>query len=863
MLSRCLDFRPFFIALSVSALSWAGWVGGTLHAADEAKPGAVALADREDYQAALRAAQMSLYDVAALKFERLLKDGSLEKQEAERVSERLVESLVRANLPAKAQVALTLFEVPDAGYWKGQTLIMQRKFREAEAELKAYLQTGGKRAGWARLALGQAVVGQGRENTGRKEFKTLILHPDPVIAERARILSNESEILSGRAVVVLKRLGTSRGSPENEFVKACAWLDLGDGKQAEILLRRILESAEPPSKDLHDAAMVRLAQAYAKQPGRSRTAERVLMQFLDASVDSLYMGQAFSLLVALGEADGDDLLDELLAWCAKPEPRSRHAYALFHAGQWYVEHDRVEEAIETFERFRTEHPGHEHEGEVLRTLMTLYGAQRDDEKVLELAKVWRSQFGEGGEDTLDFLTAMVRHGRSEYSGAAELFEKSATVATDFAQAQRAIYNAGVSHLLGGNVSGFEFCLAQLNAPVAQSVVDGEQEGNTAAKPKNTEDQASRLQLEQALYLAANRDSKAEAALQDFIKDHPGHPRLIEAQLALAEICLLALPARTKSAGAALDAAEQMPELSDTWRERLDYTRLWWHEAAGNYEGVTAQGLNFLERWTNSPRRDEVRMKVAQAYYRHEDYARAMAEFESLAEEHGDSPYAEVALFFAGRAAAMQRTEEGVEKAITLWLEVVNRDGPLKREAQLQQAMAKRRQGKEEDALIVVEDLLSTVASERAEERFALLIEMGELLSLLARKDPKHLNEAVEVFRGILTDARASRLWRARAGVMLAQCFQQSSRASEALEACFDVVESCLGAAGKQGGITTPQENTWLYRAGFLALDLLEAKQEWAGAAKLADRLAQVSGERSNEAAQRATKLRLEHFLWDK
>ena len=257
------------------------------------------------------------------------------------------------------------------------------------------------------------------------------------------------------------------------------------------------------------------------------------------------------------------------------------------------------------------------------------------------------------------------------------------------------------------------------------------------------------------------------------------------------------------------------------------------------------------------------MKVAQAYYRHEDYARATAEFEALAEEHGDSPYAEVALFFAGRAAAMQRTELGVEKAITLWLEVVNRDGPLKREAQLQQALAKRRQGKEEDALIVIEDLLSTVSAERPEERFALLVERGELLSLLTRKDPKHLEEAVTVFREILADQGASRLWRARAGVMLAQCFQQASRPSEALEACYDVIESCLGTSGQLRAVTTPQENTWLYRAGFLAVDLLEAKEEWTGAAKLADRLSQMSGERSAEAAQRATKLRLEHFLWDK
>ena len=62
---------------------------------------------------------------------------------------------------------------------------------------------------------------------------------------------------------------------------------------------------------------------------------------------------------------------------------------------------------------------------------------------------------------------------------------------------------------------------------------------------------------------------------------------------------------------------------------------------------------------------------------------------------------------------------------------------------------------------------------------------------------------------------------------------------------------------------TPPDYLWLYRAGFFALDLLETKKEWSGAAKLADRLAQAGGERSDEAQKRATKIKTEHFIWDK
>lgn len=833
-------------------------------AAHGATPGRrIPLVDRADYQAALRASQVNLHAAAALKFERLLKEEDLDRAESTRLSERLVDALLRARLPDKALVALTLFEVPEAGFWRGQVFLVQRKFKEAETEFKAYLQTHGRHDGHARLALGQAIIGQGRENTGRKEFKLLLDHADPVIAERARILSNESEALSDRAQIVLKRLGSARGSPENEFVKACAWLEAGDGKQGEVILRRIIDALGTPENlaqaGLKAASIVRLAEAYAKQPGRTAAAQRTLLEFLNTGADSEYTAQAFAILIRL-DLDDDDLLKLLLGWCAEPELTGRHAYALFHAGQWFIGHGRVAEAIKTLETFRAQHPGHPREGEALRALMTLYGSERDDDRVLALAKEWRNRYGSGGEDTLDFLTGMIRHARSDYAEAAVLFEKSAAVATDIVQSQRAIYNAGVARLLGGDETGFQFCLAQLKAPVAQPVDDTE---GDAPKPrtKNTEDQASRLLIEKALHLAAKRDTGAEEALQEFIQQHPEHPRLVEAHIALAEISLLDLPARTKAAGAALEAAAQTAGLTDAWRERIHYTRVWWHEAAGNYDGVTAEGTAFLLRWTASARRDEVRMKVAQAHYRHEDFAKAMAQFEALAEEHGDSPYAEVALFFAGRSAAMQRTDEGVERAITLWEEVVTRAGPLMREAQLQQALAKRRQGKEDDALLVIEDLISSTPPDRAEERFALLTERGELLALLARKDPKHLDEAAAVFTGILNDPAVTRLWRARSGVVLAQCLQQSGKTSEALEACFDVVDA--GLSGTTAVPATPQEHTWLYRAGFMALDLLEAKKEWAAAAQLADRLATAGGERAAEARQRATGLRLGHFLWEK
>src|SRR5688572_3539766 len=142
-----MRFRSL-VPLSPDCCAVALMLGLMVAAPDQVNAAAAAprvpLGQREDYQAALRASQLNMHDVAALKFERLLKEKDLNRAEEARVSGRLVDALLRARLPEKAQVALTLFNVPEAGYWRAQILLMQRKYKEAETELRGYLKQGGE-----------------------------------------------------------------------------------------------------------------------------------------------------------------------------------------------------------------------------------------------------------------------------------------------------------------------------------------------------------------------------------------------------------------------------------------------------------------------------------------------------------------------------------------------------------------------------------------------------------------------------------------------------------------------------------------------------------------------------------------------
>ena len=819
------------------------------------KSSAVALVDRPEHQAALQALANGLPEVAAVKWERLLAVPELSHDDAGKVAMRMVDAYVRARVPEKAIVALTLFDLPDEDFWLAQCYLIQGRYREAERLLKSYLKADGKYASEAKLALGLAIGGQGRESTSRKEFKELQTDSNAAVAREARLLWNESEIVVGRSDSVLKRLAAEdRSDLQVTFLSACAYLEKGDGKAAEKILRRLLEDKQPMPPRLRDACILRLVTAYQLQPGRARTAERLLNQILDQDQPIEFYETAFSMLREMDDGDAE-VLSKLLGWASQPKPAQRRALALFHAASIMRDSGQFSEAVGLIETFRSLFPRHPREADALRLAMECYGAMHADDRVLELATEWRNKYDAGSEGSVDYLTGMIRFSRKEYSEAMELFGKAAQAATDFAPGHRALYNMAVAAFFAGDSRAYESCLVELKKKPEIEALDG-----PARKPDENEDLAAKLQLERCLQLASKRDSSAESALQDFIKEHQGHPALVQAQVALAEFYLLNDMPLTKAAQSALDACSGIKDIAPEWQERIDYTAMWVREANGDHVGAARSGLSFLGRWPKSPRRDQVRMTVAQALYRGEEYAQAMAQFELLVEENTESPYAESALFFAGKSAMAQINAEGLDHAIELWSEVAQRNGPLANEARRQQALAKRREGKEGDALAVIESLLTAKNPPTGEERLSLLIEKGELLMLLAGQEPKGIDDAAAIFRQIQMDGKAPRAWRSRAGVLLSQCFERSGKVSEALEVCSDVVESSL--AGNSIALT-PTDYLWLYRAGFAALRMLEDRKQWDAAAKLADRLAKSGGDQAEEAKKHATRILTEHFIWDK
>ena len=792
--------------------------------------------------------------IAATKAARLLENPDLATGETRRQAAALaVEAWIRAGDGARALDLLASEEIPGAPYWEAQASLLRGETAHAEIVLTSRLDQGLAEPR-EKLLLARLCLEQGDPAQARELASGLVDNADAAIAQPARWLLAEALLLGGDPEQALARLQDDPSAPARHL-RARALIDLDRSAEAEPLLEALL-AERTGGEELAHASILLLAEARLRE-GQDAEAVENLASFLDTTPYSVFWPQAFHLLARALEEAGTPLPDAALRWVTDhgtaPRQTMRSAaeaevfrgHALLLLARWLQAQNRHQEALGLLVAMVEQHPGHPQEGDAMRLALQAYGSRGDEAVVAALAARWRQRFEESGPAFLDFVTAGGRFVRGEYAEAASLFQAAADAAATLAGRRAALYNAGIAALRAGEFALFQGLLGQL-----QIVSAGSEAGRKAG------DSAADLELDRALALAAAGQPGAASGLNQFLQNHVHHPRALEACLALAELSMLAAPANFAMAEKALAQADVLPDLTEEQLQRIALTRLWLLDRRSELKALTEQGALFLKTWPNAARADEVRMKIGDAFFRLENFAAARTEFELLPQEYPESPYADSALYFAALAASATLTEEGQAAALELWQTLAERGGPLGLAARHQQAQVKRLSGREAEAL----NLLETLLAEKAlpvDMRRQLICEKAELLMLLGRPHPERLDEAVTTLRDFLAGDDLPYLWRARAGHTLATILQAAGRTSEALEACHEVVNNA-----PIGGPANPAEFRWFYRAGFFGIELLEAARQWESAARLAEKLGSYRGERAAEAAERATKIRLDHFIWD-
>ncbi len=820
---------------------------------------AIDLEDDPGYLSARQALQDGLPAVAAVKAERLLRaatSGSIQRQT---LAALVVEAKVRAGDGRGALDLLRVEKVPNADFWEAQARVYAGDLEAAEEQLARRLAENAATS-QERLLYAQLCCRSGHLAEARAVLAPVMKGQDTDAIHRARLLLAELDLREGITAPVISALASPdmMADPRTALLRAQALSREGRHAEAQTLLRGLL-AGSGGGEELHHSAAVLLAESL-RDEGQPAEAAAGLVQFLENTAASGLWQRAFDVLWSCQQAlPGQPPPDEAVRWAAglnplktalpAPTPTDLQSHRLFqsHAlllfARWLAAEKRPVEALGLLEAFLQLTPEHPSLDDAMSLAADLYGRIGAAQRLETLAALWQNR-ARGGSARVEFASAQAAYSRGDHRRAMQLFETAASLATSLSSRRSALYNAALSAWRAAEQATYQTLVAQLAATGSDT---------EAADRRIT---AADLELDRALELAGQESAEAKTALEAFLKKNGNHPRAPEAQAALAE-AILGMPQPDFAAvERALTAAETAADATERQKQRIALARLWSLERQNRLKDLTTAGMDFLNRWPSSSQTALVRMKVADAYYRQENFAAARTEYEIVAHEHSSSPFADTALYFAGMASLSMLSDEGRETAINLWQQLAERGGPLAISARQQQAQAKRRAGQEEEALKLLDSLLQEKELPRQIRR-SLLCEKAEILMLLGKSSPSQLQTAASTLRVLLQESELPLLWRARAGYTLAVALRSAGKPSEALEACYDVVQSA--------SLTTaadPAEALWYYRAGFFGIELLEDMKQWEPAARLAEKLATTAGERAPEARQRATKIRLEHFLWD-
>ena len=776
-------------------------------------------------------------EVAVARLQALL-NKNLPETEWRVVAEKLAEAQVVAREPEDTLVLLAdprLRELPWAKFWRAQALADLNRWADA---LPLYEELTTDRAS---AFFGAAVFGTAemlRALAKRQEALRkldLLLH-DKKWGTRAQLRAAELRIEMGDASHAQRLLAETRPTlvaerRERRVLRGRLELILRRPERAIGMFQALLKRPEGAPHATLIAALFGIADAHL-QLKTPEVGDDVLEQFIDRHPGDPDLPLLFEKLDSLYRAEHKPSRSELEKWVRRPE-QPRRTFARWYLARMETRSGRMERAQQLFSDLRgtsTKSPA------IAPALLEFAQFEVNDGHLDEAIAILDEARLLHPEPTLlariNFLSAQVNYLAKRFDIATAGFEQIARSNSPWTKI--ALLNASSGWLQLGNHVRFAADYAELE----------KQSGDDEAR--------ANLRLEEGLMQAAKGDKRAAASLQQFIRDFPKNPRVSEAWVSLAELAFHSSPPRFDEARKNLArAADSRPTAAAA--ERADYLTIWVEESArGNEMQVIDLAKRFLEQHGGSPFASEVRMKLAELYYRRQDFANAQTQFEIIAQQNPDDSLAERVLFFAAESAMSSMGEHSLDQAIVLFDQVVQKNGPLRWAARNEQAVIERKLGKPKDALALYDEVLKSDAG--LSDKREALCGKGDIFFEAGATDPNSYQRAIETYDQLASDKKAPIDWRNQALFKKGLCLEKKSDRASALATFYEILEG-------EGRADQRREFFWYYKAGFNAGRLLEEDSKWESAAAIYDKLAAAGGGRSEEAKARLNNLRLEHFLW--
>jgi predicted negative regulator of RcsB-dependent stress response len=775
-------------------------------------------------------------EVAVVRLQALLSN-ALPESEWRAVVEKLAEAQIAAKQPENTLILLEdirVRELPWAKFWRAQAFADLNRWAEA---LPLYEQLAKDESSPFRRAAmfgaAEMLRALGRRDEALKEFN-LLIH-DKEWATRAQLRAAELCIETGDATGARRLLEETQPTSiaerrERRVLRGRLELIQRRPERAIGVFQGLLKRPEGAAHSTLIAAVFGISEAQMKL-GTPESADDVIEQFIDRHPADPDLPLLFARLDELYRAEHRPSRNELERWVRSPE-QPRRTFARWYLARFEIRAGRRERARQLFTDLR--HTGVKSQA-IAPALLEFAQFEIEDKHFDEAIAILDDARSFHPDPSLlsriDFLSAQTQYFARRFDRASADFEQIARSRSPWAKI--ALFNASTGWLQLSNHPRFLADYSELE----------KQGGDEGARAD--------LRLEEGLVQAAKGDEKAARSLQQFIHDFPKNPRVSEALVSLAELAFHASPPRLDEARKYLTRAAESPTAAAA--ERGDYLNIWIEESAGGNEArVIELAKRFLQQHGTSPFAPEVRMKLAELYYRRQDFADAQTQFELIAQQTADNSLGEKALFFAAESAMSTMGEHSLDRAIVLFDQVVRQNGALRWAARNEQAVIERKLGKPKDALALYDEVLKSDAG--ASEKREALCGKGDIFFEMAATEPNNYQRAIEIYDQLVSDKDEPIHWRNQALFKKGLCLEKKSDRANALATFYKILEEDARPDQRR-------ELFWYYKAGFNAARLLEEDSKWESAAAIYEKLGAAGGSRSEEAKARLTNLRLEHFLW--
>lgn len=766
--------------------------------------------------------------------------GKMPAEERRAATTKLGEALVATGQPEAALKVLaepSVRDIPETAFFRAQALARLARWAEALPLYEnAASESGFRFRAEALFGTAQALRALGRPEEALQVLHDLAQHQSWRVRARYRsveLLLDKNDVARAARTLDSVQPRDISERKERRYLRGCVEAKLHRRERAIRAFASILGSPEGAPHPLLVATLFSIAETHLRA-SKPEEGDDYLEEFIERHPADPELARIFAKLDQLYAAQRRQTRHELGRW-SRDAAQPRRALAQWHLARAELRLGRREQAVAIFRRLHKSRPAVPALAEAFLEHARLEledGRLEQAVAILESARKLRP--APALLQQIDSLAGRGYYTAERFDAAAKSFQRVALAGS--AYTKDALFNASLAWLQSGDAAQ----LAASKQELAQRGGDEQLRGD--------------LLLEQGLVDAAKGGKNAAAALQNFLREFPKHPRASEAWVALAEMAFHAAPPRLDEARKNLALAVEA-QWTPAAKERADYLGIWIEDTMPTPDEakVIALASRFLQEHSASPLAADVRLKLAETFYRRQNFAAAQTQFELLAPQKPDSALAEKARFFAARSAMQTMGPASLDRALVLFGEVVKGNGEWKWAARNEQALIERRLGKPQDAMTLYDEVLRSDA--KPEEKREALCAKADILYELGATERENYRRAIALYEQLAEQAEGSAHWRNQALFKKGTCLEKLALRPEALATFYQIVEG-------EGRPDRPREYFWFYKAGFNAARLLEEESKWQPAAAIYEKLAFAGGGRSEEARARLNRVRLEHYLWE-